>query len=387
MSTRSVNSKTILNVSNTVPGGWDAYDSYKRTSSGANTPRDLRLKGVYTENMYDCVIQSKVSDVCYVRFGNPSGPFTQTLGTENLGGTPVPVNSALPYPDPYSLLGKLEERWKDSTFNVGVFAAEGKEALEMMHQRLVGLHAAAQALRRRQFGLALRNLTGQIPKGQSREALRKLDGRDLSGAWLELNLGWSPMIGDIYNATKDIGLQYLHNRVRASTYNFCSMQSAGSQDCWTVEGGHKKHVQIIVYCRKSASWRQYWGLTDPAGIAWEATRLSFVADWFLPIGKYLANLHAVGAIPVERVVYTTYARTYGRSSVIKNPVAGAYHNGRIGHGITRDFEVHRRIYDSLYPLIGTVGFLPGTIVPKWNPSIWKVFTASALLDQALRKLK
>lgn len=251
MSTRSVNSKTILNVSNTVPGGWDAYDSYKRTSSGANTPRDLRLKGVYTENMYDCVIQSKVSDVCYVRFGNPSGPFTQTLGTENLGGTPVPVNSALPYPDPYSLLGKLEERWKDSTFNVGVFAAEGKEALEMMHQRLVGLHAAAQALRRRQFGLALRNLTGQIPKGQSREALRKLDGRDLSGAWLELNLGWSPMIGDIYNATKDIGLQYLHNRVRASTYNFCSMQSAGSQDCWTVEGGHKKHVQIIVYCRRA----------------------------------------------------------------------------------------------------------------------------------------
>ena len=29
------------------------------------------------------------------------------------------------------------------------------------------------------------------------------------------------------------------------------------------------------------------GLTDPLGIAWELTRLSFVADWFVPIGAWL----------------------------------------------------------------------------------------------------
>lgn len=385
MTTRSVNSKTILAVSNFVPGAWDAYDEYKRTSSGGNTPRADRLKGKYRENAYDCVIQSKVSDVCHVG-SSPAGPFNWILGTENLGGTPKPVDT-ITYPDPMSLVGKLEERWRQSTFNVGVFAAEGKEALEMMHQRLVGLHAAAQALRRKQFGLALRNLTGQIPHANRKEALRKLDGRDVSGAWLELNLGWSPMIGDIYNATNEIGFEYIKNRVRASAYNFSAMEASGSKDAWTVEGGQKKHTQIIVFCRRPPNWREQWGLTDPAGIAWEATRLSFVVDWFLPIGKYLAGLHAVGALPVERVILTNYARTYGKSFVIKNPVAGLYHNGHIGHGIKRDFEVHRQIFDSLLSVVGTTGFLPGTVLPKWHPSVWKVATASALLDQALRKLK
>jgi hypothetical protein len=385
VTTRDIYSKTILRVGG-VPGAYDSYDEYRKVSSGANTPRDLRLKRTYLENAYDAVITSDYNGTADVSF-NVNGPFTYPMSVYNLGGKPKPIDTAIPYPDPYALMGKLAEKWKQSTFNAGVYAAEGKEALEMMHQRLVGLHAAAQALRRRQFGLALRNLAGQVPKGNRREALRRLDGRDVSGAWLELNLGWSPMMKDIFEATDSIGFNSVVNRVRASTYNFSAMEASGSKDCWYVEGGHKKHTQIIVYVSREPSLRERWGLTDPAGIAWEATRLSFVIDWFLPIGSYLANLHAVGALPVTKVVHTNFARTYGKSYVIKSPVAGVHHRGHVENGIVRNYEVRRRIYDSLFPLIGTVGWLPASVKPKWAPNVWRVATASALLDQALRKLK
>jgi len=41
---------------------------------------------------------------------------------------------------------------------------------------------------------------------------------------------------------------------------------------------------------------QLSGLTDPASVLWELTPYSFVADWFIPIGNYLAARSLASAL-------------------------------------------------------------------------------------------
>lgn len=389
MSTKVIDSKTILAVSNVVPGGWDAYDWYKRNSSGGNTPYALRRQGTYTENDYTSTIQFERSDVSKVSF-YPGGPYTTILGTKNIGGTPVPVDTAMAYPDVYDrVLPGLYNKWRQSKAECGVTFGEGREGLEMIAQRLKGMTLAARSLYRRNIGGALRNLLGQVPPSHRRRMRSRMDAGDLSGAWLEGHLGWSPMFQDIYNAWETLQPKERKNRIRHSAVNKCAMRSSGDFASWYVDGSCEKWSVLICDFSKEipVNWRDTWGLTNPAGVAWELTRLSFVADWFLPIGRALDSFHAMGRLKPSQVIQVHFEKTIGKSTVVRSPVAGVYHNGHIGHGVTRNFVTNRTINSSLHSVVSATAWLPLNVTPKWEPSAWKVTTGVALLHQALQKLR
>lgn len=213
-----------------------------------------------------------------------------------------------------------------------------------------------------------------------------MDGGDISGAWLELQLGWSPMLKDIYALADTLRFDSRVNRVSARGKNSSPMRAAGDPDHWSVEGQHNKMTQIIVECSRPATTVERLGLTDPASIAWELVPFSFVVDWFYPIGNNLANMHALGAIPVSKVVYTTTEKTYGKSTAISSPVAGMYPRGDMFHGYVRQYVVRRRLYSNLHDLVGVLGFLPSRVRPMWAPNVWRLATSAALVDQALRGL-
>jgi hypothetical protein len=218
----------------------------------------------------------------------------------------------------------------------------------------------------------------------------RLDLGDVSGAWLEGHLGWSPMIGDIYNAAELLKLSQRQNRIKVSTANSCKLRASGLAPHWEVEGEDKYIQAIIVEFSREPTMIERLGLTDPAGILWEATPYSFVVDWFLPIGNSLSEMHAVGAVPVSKVIHTNYHVLRGKSSSLVDNLAGLWVDPSMRglfHGYAKTYEVRRRIYESIFPLIGTLGWIPGEILPKWEPNIWRLFTSAALAHQSLSKLK
>lgn len=380
MTNRTISSKTILGVG-TYPG-WEPYDQFFKNQAGGNTPQALLADGIVNENNYVMNSYLLTSGQCLMNGQN-------FLGTHVLCGTPSVPTETLEYPTAYSLAGKLEARWRDSQFSAGVTFGESKESLIMMADRIVGLCEALRSLRRGNLGGALRNLTGQVPRGSRRNARALMDARDISGAWLEINLGWSPMLSDIYNAEAALKPQPIKNRVMARSSVRCPMTVTGNGSDWFVKGQMVKHTQVIAYVSRDEHTLNRWGLTDPAGIAWALTPLSFVADWFLPITKGLANWHAIGSFPSEKVIVTQYAKAYGKSYCQANPVAGLQHTAPgtyVGNGVYRQWDVNRGIFTSMLDAVGTLAFLPASITPRWNPNAWRVFTGASLLHQWLMDL-
>jgi len=50
---------------------------------------------------------------------------------------------------------------------------------------------------------------------------------------------------------------------------------------------HKAFIRATLKTEPNR-WLSYTGLADPATILWERTPLSFVVDWMLPVGDFLA---------------------------------------------------------------------------------------------------
>lgn len=371
-----------------IPGTYvNGQHQRKVDQEGSNTPKALRDKGIYNENPY---IGTKIVNIDpVVRCGTSyqaSGVYNQLWPISSLGGKAAGYPSDLVNPSPVSLLGLLEEKWKGSKFNIGVTVGEGKESAKMMANRLIGISDALVHLKRRNVGAALRELTGQVPPRHIRRANNRLNEFDITGAWLELNLGWTPMIKDIFEAATLIELKERKNRFSVTKAMKGVPLVNGNQYDWQVTGKCEKRTSIVVDVTRNPTWIEAWGLNDPAGIAWELVPFSFVADWFLPIGNYLANLHAVAALPAKKVIVTRSEKLVGKSQPLVSPVGGMWHTFNFPRNTYRQSRVERSIYSSMAAAFTATDFMPTSITAKWDPSLWKVATAVSLVHHAFRDI-
>jgi hypothetical protein len=128
----------------------------------------------------------------------------------------------------------------------------------------------------------------------------------LADAILQLQYGYRPLMSDCYNAVKVLNEQ--ENRANQYVVSRSAKRREGiffEKDVgvdvagvtWRVRkrvrGYHKCHVRLD-YVKSNAPLVAFssLGLTNPALLAWELMRLSFVVDWFIPIGSYLNVLDA-----------------------------------------------------------------------------------------------
>lgn len=379
--------KKVRSYNTLGPGGpGEGYGLYQKDQVGANSPRGPDGIRRLTPNPY-----RGTTDIEYnspVRILNP-GWGTTDSSVFSAGGKPVPAGPLTPIPA-FDVLPKVEEAWKGSKFNAGVTLGESRESAQMMAHRLMSIAKAAKQLKKGDLGGALRNLTGQPTKGNRTRAQKKLDSRDVSGAWLELNLGWSPMLQDVFEANKALKLKPFSQKVRGSLSRNVEMRCAGflpdDRRTMVLEGGAcTVSTQVICDVSRPPTTIEALGLTDPASVAWELVPLSFVVDWALPIGRHLAAVHAVGALPIVGVVVTNYTRYWGKS----RPVAGRstypiFQSTPLA--VARKFHVERSIGGSIFDVISTLDFVPRSITPKWDPDLWKLATAAALFRQRLGAL-
>lgn len=95
-----------------------------------------------------------------------------------------------------------------------------------------------------------------------------------SAAWLEYNFGWKSFFQSIYDSAEQLANSQKQQYRKSSRYQ-----------------GARAGFQAEVTNSRAFNLNRL-GLTNPLEIAWDAVRLSFVIDWFIPISPFLRSLSA-----------------------------------------------------------------------------------------------
>lgn len=279
----------------------------KKVWSGEDTPYALRIKGIFNPNTYSLVrtnVRQSPAGLMY----NQSTKSTTKLTPWQISG--INTSGAPSYVPVAVHLSDLLDKWKNTDLNLGVSLGEGKESLSMVADRLLSLARAARSLKKGNLGGALREI-GPVPKGARVRAQQSLTHKDPSSAFLELHLGWSPLIQDIYS-----GLNI--DPPKAVGHKFKSKRKLGTPRGITYANPDVRPFSTIVenicqdrlVCRvlNTPTFYDRFGLNNPYAIAWELVPFSFVVDYFLPIGDTISALEAVSKLKTEYMLLQRFER-------------------------------------------------------------------------------
>ncbi len=239
--------------------------------------------------------------------------------------------------DTIALRGKLRERIVGSDFDLSVFLGESPEALRLISDSAIRIRKAYSAVRRADLVSAAEALGAKPRKSFYPNKRASQPGKEgsyansVSQRWLELQYGWLPLLKDVHGGAHALA-QQLNNplvqtyRVRmrkplAVTPNSSVISNGGG---WAFRG--ETRAQLIARV-KETSVVEVNGLTDPLSVAWELLPWSFVADWFIPVGNYLAARSLARALTGTFVETTTEVQYFtcgalkmgGYFTVLKQP--------------------------------------------------------------------
>lgn len=226
------------------------------------------------------------------------------LGTPQNTYQPVPDDGLVPY---YQMWGSGDvmnramnkayadfvDKFQDGSAQLGSSIAEGREAFEMIGKRGRSLYNAYRQLRQGNFKGTLSALSVQ-PKKKHRNLARNSTS-EASALWLEYHFGWSPMLGDIYDAAGVLLNPALQPPASLTgfgkvMYPYRTAGSNSSSDSYSrkmsFEGMAKATTggKVVITSLNSVE-RQRLGMANPAAVAWEVVPFSFVVDWMFSVGN------------------------------------------------------------------------------------------------------
>lgn len=194
-----------------------------------------------------------------------------------------------------SLVNKCVDKiWGDLTqskFNAGVFSAEFRESYHMIIGMRHGIAKALLLMKKKRFTQAINVLLGarRNKLGDILTDAEKL-GANHYMCW---HFGIIPLLQDISALYEWMKRSYrIVKRVRRhSTYKDSSVINHSSGSSWHWQLFAYAEVRGEVAMTELSEW-DCLGLTDPASVAWEAAKLSWLVDWFIPIGNFLSAANA-----------------------------------------------------------------------------------------------
>lgn len=357
------------------------YDAYAQ--NGTNASRAERLAGVYKPHAYNMSRTRYVKPPMTVRFGST----TYNTSTDACGAQPVYPNLTPPSSD--EAVAKLLSKWRASDLNVGVSLGEGREAAEMMVNRMLSIASAARNLRRKNFGGALASLAG-VSKSDKRGAWKRMTSGDFASAWLELQYGWKPLLNDIYAASDLVSEKA---KPRSGIFR-SSVKTTGvilgtsgfpPADVRTVKC--ERRINLMVKVTNTASLPERLGLTDPFSVMWELTRFSFVADWFLPIGDSLLACHAKQVMKTSEACTTQIEQKVSQFVVRSGQKYGSWIATSSAVAEFDTVTMQRTVSFGVPGNWGVVDQIPGLLTPTWDPPATRMLNAAALARTNLIKLR
>lgn len=233
-------------------------------------------------------------------------PTPYTASPTQAGGNPIGLWTPWwTVEDDYRLISRLQTKMVGSNFNAGVFLAELGPALTMITNAASRLYRSRKALIRGDLVNAWRHLS---PMG-STFAPKVRRGQPIASQWLEMSYGWMPLINDLEDGAHMIAES---ENVNPAFYRVRSrVKKGGPLNLVWKDGpvnifnsqflGYQYETgQLVAYLRE-INVPQLVGLSNAASVAWEVTPFSFVADWAVPIGNYLAARGVAQALKGEFV--------------------------------------------------------------------------------------
>lgn len=236
--------------------------------------------------------------------------------TQHIYTGPAGVGVSIPpfISDFSELNARLISRAKGNQWNVPIFIAEGRKTANMVANAAVRVVSMARALKRGRLGDFLKmshpDNKVRVPSKGLDQRFRNDYGRDPKRAaanyWLEMTYGWTPFLSEVRNAVNtlmDVAERpdSLDSTVKASLSRFTTSKSSEDQQIFSNSLGFS--IRGYYEYMNKTSFRGKWrftmnplsipgrfGLLNPLEVAWELVPLSFVADWFIPIGGYLSQL-------------------------------------------------------------------------------------------------
>lgn len=273
----------------------DASTTYweRKTQNGDDTPYALRRRGKWPVNRYTLSQEAQTQNFVrlYDAYGNMLnyGPYNVlSFGGVNLQPAVLPTEA--------SVISKLGDKWRNTDLDLGMYLSpEGRESISMMTSGLMKISNSARQLRRGDFGGFLRNLN-ELPRSSRRDAARKFNQGDLSGSFLAAHLGWEPVIKDIYSASQGIAdITDKPHRITATKMGYVPYWSGGREG-FKYRVDQKVFVKLALDINRPPTFAQRFGLDNPFRIAWELATLSYVADYFLPIGSVIDAMGVTSAL-------------------------------------------------------------------------------------------
>lgn len=306
------------------------------------------------------------------------------------------LNAPVPVHDD-SLIGIAARRALDqargATFSAPVFIAELNKTSTMVASAATAITQFVVGLRRGDLHSAGLAVGIHFTRGQTldfRKAYSVNPKKAAAGAFLQYKYGWVPLMLDVQNAVETLGEiaeddrnAELRFRGTAST---TSKEDVHDLTLVNLDGGNVRvYGSMTVQTRHSCrvTWRARpnhldipakLGLVNLALVAWELRPLSFVADWFLPIGSYL---EAFGT----EMRYTPVSTVIGQRS---ETIADCYRTWHTPvRAVAEGFNAFgaRQLKITRTP---SQGGLPWSVSMKFPTSVDKAVAAISLLAQRLR---
>lgn len=209
-----------------------------------------------------------------------------------------------------------------------------KETVNMITSTVLRLGNSYSSLRKGDVPKALGHL-GITYRRKHHKKLRNISAPD---AWLELQYGWKPLLGDIYDiAEKPWNVVQGVVKVRRSYSEVNRFTAPDSQidksGVVTVDYVGTARTNVI-FDGSALVPASRLGLLNPATLAWEALPFSFIVDWFLPIGDWLESFTSFTGVrmtdysfswknTMKYDVYADYTKFYTISGRKWFPVANA----------------------------------------------------------------
>jgi hypothetical protein len=309
------------------------------------------------------------------------------------------------------VVAKAVDKIASGDFNAGQALAELPETLRFL---LGATTALAKALRDLKRGHALeaqrtidaylkiskrpgylnssqRNAAEGRYRSQSRNAAAERSKRDRDGqnvqsaetianTWLGYKLGIVPILGDIHAIQEELKRDFPSDSpasikvaiARKDFDNLSLVSSRGDVLGIKPSGSLKTSIECKLYYGVEDNILHainQLGLTNPYALAWELVPLSFVVDWFIPVGVFLRSFTA----------FTGVKYLGGYVSVKNVADYECHYSVSDGRTVTGDNPSYKISGDSFrrYELpLAPVGYL-GIVQPNFN---WgKVATAAALI--------
>lgn len=283
---------------------------------------------------------------------------------------------------------RLLKKLGNSSVNLAQSFAERKQTTNLLAKSVNRIASAAIAIRRGNLRHAS-NLFGLKYGSKTLQKEIKPSAKNLSNYWLEYSYGWRPLLSDIYGSAELLAKTYYENRSTLVTGSHKETQvfkehTLFNLDQWnlreTLSGVNNERttyklefVEDNAFAQRLAST----GITNPLLLAWELIPYSFVLDWFIPVGTYLANLNATAGLAFRRGTVTRAQLFAGNSTWL--PFAQAADPAFVMSGCGRSFLIQSKKRSVL------TDFPSPLLQIKPHIGVSQAISGLALLTQAFKR--